>query len=203
MSFDLPSSGRSHPPAGWLVDWVTTVDHKRVGILYIVTSVAISLVAGILELIVRLELAQPGSRLSARPDSAGGAATAHLCRLHPGYGPPEMLYSKPHRRDQGRAPRHGPAVLLCLDDGQQAPSRGCPQDSHARLVIPRETTDHWLFAHACLFVLIIYQSGLDRSKEDQHERGLARTCQPTCDDVARREGLEPPTARSVVWCSIH
>jgi hypothetical protein len=45
-------------PRGGLVDWVTTVDHKKVGILYIVTSVGIFLVAGILARIVRLELAQ-------------------------------------------------------------------------------------------------------------------------------------------------
>ena len=46
--------------AGGLVDWVTTVDHKKIGILYICTSVGIFLIAGILALIVRVELAQPG-----------------------------------------------------------------------------------------------------------------------------------------------
>jgi cytochrome c oxidase subunit 1 len=46
--------------AGGLVEWVTTVDHKKIGILYIFTSVAIFLIAGVLALIVRLELAQPG-----------------------------------------------------------------------------------------------------------------------------------------------
>jgi cytochrome c oxidase subunit I len=47
-----------HAPTG-LVGWVTTVDHKKVGLLYIFTSVAIFLLAGILALIVRLELAAP------------------------------------------------------------------------------------------------------------------------------------------------
>ncbi len=46
-------------PRGGLVDWVTTVDHKKVGLLYIFTSVAIFLLAGILALVVRIELAQP------------------------------------------------------------------------------------------------------------------------------------------------
>ncbi len=46
--------------AGGLVEWVTTVDHKKIGILYIFTSVGIFLIAGILALIVRVELAQPG-----------------------------------------------------------------------------------------------------------------------------------------------
>ncbi len=46
-------------PRGGLVDWVTTVEHKKIGILYIFTSVAIFLLAGIFALIVRLELANP------------------------------------------------------------------------------------------------------------------------------------------------
>jgi cytochrome c oxidase subunit I len=45
-------------PTG-LVGWITTVDHKKVGLLYIFTSVAIFLLAGILVLVVRLELAAP------------------------------------------------------------------------------------------------------------------------------------------------
>jgi cytochrome c oxidase subunit 1 len=37
---------RRHPPGGGLVEWVTTVDHKRVGILYIFTSVGVFLLGG-------------------------------------------------------------------------------------------------------------------------------------------------------------
>jgi cytochrome c oxidase subunit I len=46
-------------PRGGLVDWVTTVDHKKIGILYIFTSVAVFLVAGIFAVVVRMELANP------------------------------------------------------------------------------------------------------------------------------------------------
>jgi cytochrome c oxidase subunit 1 len=46
-------------PRGGLVEWVTTVDHKKIGILYIFTSLAIFLVAGIFALVVRAELARP------------------------------------------------------------------------------------------------------------------------------------------------
>jgi hypothetical protein len=42
------------------------------------------------------------------------------------------------------------------------------------------------------------QSGPDRSNDNQDEGQLAETYRLTCDDVARREGFEPPTARSVV-----
>ena len=50
---------RQQHPRGGLVDWVTTVDHKRIGILYIFTSVAIFLLAGIFALVIRMELARP------------------------------------------------------------------------------------------------------------------------------------------------
>jgi cytochrome c oxidase subunit I len=57
----LPALPEAHPerPAG-VVDWVTTVDHKRIGILYIVTSFVIFLAGGALALLIRAELARPG-----------------------------------------------------------------------------------------------------------------------------------------------
>jgi cytochrome c oxidase subunit 1 len=54
-----PAAEERQPSRGGLVDWVTTVDHKRIGILYIFTSVAIFLLAGIFALVVRMELARP------------------------------------------------------------------------------------------------------------------------------------------------
>ena len=56
----VPALEEGGHPRGGLVDWVTTVDHKKIGILYIFTSVAIFLLAGIFALIVRMELARPG-----------------------------------------------------------------------------------------------------------------------------------------------
>ena len=52
-----------HQPGGGLVDWITSVDHKKIGLLYIFTSVAIFLLGGIFALVVRLELADPGRQL--------------------------------------------------------------------------------------------------------------------------------------------
>ncbi len=43
-----------------LYEWLTTTDHKKIGIMYIVNSFVLFLVGGILALLVRLELAQPG-----------------------------------------------------------------------------------------------------------------------------------------------
>src|SRR3990170_3334523 len=43
-----------------VLDWLTTVDHKKIGILYIVNSFLFFFAAGILALVIRTELAVPG-----------------------------------------------------------------------------------------------------------------------------------------------
>jgi cytochrome c oxidase subunit 1 len=45
--------------SGWY-EWVTTTDHKRIGILYLVNSFIFFFLAGLMALGVRTELAQPG-----------------------------------------------------------------------------------------------------------------------------------------------
>ena len=45
--------------------WVTTVDHKRIGILYLVTAFAFFIGGGIEALIMRLQLAGPDGQLTA------------------------------------------------------------------------------------------------------------------------------------------
>jgi len=44
---------------GGVTSWMTTTDHKRIGILYILTSVVFMLVAGLLSLLIRIQLAAP------------------------------------------------------------------------------------------------------------------------------------------------
>ena len=44
---------------GGVTGWLTTTDHKRIGILYVVTSVAFMLVAGLLSLLMRIQLSAP------------------------------------------------------------------------------------------------------------------------------------------------
>ncbi len=46
-----------------LYAWLTTTDHKKIGIMYLVNSILFFLAGGILALVVRLELAQPGMQL--------------------------------------------------------------------------------------------------------------------------------------------
>ncbi|HEX6596153.1 MAG TPA: cytochrome c oxidase subunit I [Acidimicrobiales bacterium] len=49
---------RPHPTG--VMAWVTTVDHKKIGILYMATAFAFFLVGGVLALLIRTELARPG-----------------------------------------------------------------------------------------------------------------------------------------------
>jgi len=47
---------------GWM-EWLTTVDHKKIGIMYIWSAFFFFLTGGILALFIRLELAQPGMQV--------------------------------------------------------------------------------------------------------------------------------------------
>ncbi|WP_235583053.1 cbb3-type cytochrome c oxidase subunit I, partial [Kitasatospora sp. Root107] len=46
-----------------LVSWLTTTDHKKIGTLYLVTSFAFFLAAGLMAMVMRAELARPGLQL--------------------------------------------------------------------------------------------------------------------------------------------
>ena len=48
-----------HPAEGGLVGWLTTTDHKRIGILYIGSAFLFFVLAGVLSLFMRAELAVP------------------------------------------------------------------------------------------------------------------------------------------------
>jgi cytochrome c oxidase subunit I len=51
---------------GRVASWVTTVDHKRIGILYITTSLAFFLLGGILALLIRTQLIAPNVEIFSR-----------------------------------------------------------------------------------------------------------------------------------------
>jgi cytochrome c oxidase subunit 1 len=51
---------------GGPVTWLTTTDHKRIGILYMVTTFGFFLIGGLLALVIRAELAEPGLQLVGR-----------------------------------------------------------------------------------------------------------------------------------------
>ena len=44
----------------WIYEWITTVDHKKIGIMYMVAAFTCFLIGGLLALVIRSELAAPG-----------------------------------------------------------------------------------------------------------------------------------------------
>ena len=55
-----------HPLRTGVVDWITTTDHKKIGIMYLVTAVVFFVTSGLLSLLMRAELAAPGLQLVGR-----------------------------------------------------------------------------------------------------------------------------------------
>src|ERR1700756_3700831 len=56
----VPRTELASPPiVARLHDWVTTVDHKRLGILYIIYALAFLLIAGVEAMIIRIQLIRP------------------------------------------------------------------------------------------------------------------------------------------------
>ncbi len=61
---------------GRVVGWVTTVDHKRIGVLYLVTSFGFFLAAGVMALLMRAQLSQANNHFITR-DSYDELFTIH------------------------------------------------------------------------------------------------------------------------------
>jgi cytochrome c oxidase subunit I len=67
--------GLKTPPRGWLA-WLTTTDHKRIGILYLFATFLFFILGGVEALIMRLQLAQPSGTL-VDPETYNGLVTIH------------------------------------------------------------------------------------------------------------------------------
>ena len=61
-----PQPYRADWKRGRVASWVTTVDHKRIGILYIVTSLGFFALGGLLSLFMRAQLATPNEHFVTR-----------------------------------------------------------------------------------------------------------------------------------------
>ncbi|MYS32419.1 cytochrome ubiquinol oxidase subunit I, partial [Streptomyces sp. SID7804] len=46
-----------------VISWLTTTDHKKIGHLYLITSFVFFLIAGLLAMVIRAELARPGLQI--------------------------------------------------------------------------------------------------------------------------------------------
>jgi cytochrome c oxidase subunit 1 len=83
MSHDAPGGVVSYLDAGkgagfwpWLKSWIFTVDHKRIGILYLVTIMSFFAIGVLLGITMRLELIAPGKTIIG-PDTYNSLFTVH------------------------------------------------------------------------------------------------------------------------------
>src|SRR5260370_6509345 len=60
----------------WKLAWLSTVDHKRIGVLYMLTGLVFFVVAGVEALFIRLQLAVPNNTLVS-PDTYNWLFTMH------------------------------------------------------------------------------------------------------------------------------
>ena len=138
-AFDAAHAARGGAPAATgLWSWITTVDHKRIGILYGVTAFAFFLLIGGLEaLVIRLQLARPGNTVvSARRLQRA----LHHARHHhgvPGVMPLNAAFFNYLVPLHDRRPRRGlspaqRALLLDLPGRRPLPERELPGRDAAR-----------------------------------------------------------------------
>ena len=62
--------------SGKFTSWLTTVDHKRIGILYIWTALVFFLIGGVMALLIRTQLATPGEHILTK-NAYNGVVTMH------------------------------------------------------------------------------------------------------------------------------
>jgi cytochrome c oxidase subunit 1 len=67
--------GAKAPPRGWLA-WLTTTDHKRIGIMYLFATFVFFILGGVEALVMRLQLAVPDGTL-VTPETYNGLVTMH------------------------------------------------------------------------------------------------------------------------------
>jgi cytochrome c oxidase subunit I len=67
--------GPAERPGGWLA-WLTTTDHKKIGIMYLFATFMFFVIGGAEALIMRLQLAQPNGTLVS-PETYNGLVTMH------------------------------------------------------------------------------------------------------------------------------
>jgi cytochrome c oxidase subunit 1 len=84
-----PQPYRADWKRGRVASWLTTVDHKRIGILYVVTSLFFFLLGGLLSLFMRAQLATPNEHFVTRDrynelSTARRWCSSSSCRSSPG-----------------------------------------------------------------------------------------------------------------------
>jgi cytochrome c oxidase subunit 1 len=68
---------RTHSKGRTLVNWATTTDHKVIGNLYFITSFIFFLIGGLMALLIRAELFEPGLQIVKDPEQYNQLFTMH------------------------------------------------------------------------------------------------------------------------------
>ena len=61
--------GHAHTPTGWR-RWVLSTNHKDIGTMYIIFAVVMGVIGGLMSVLMRMELMEPGTRSSAATTSS-------------------------------------------------------------------------------------------------------------------------------------
>jgi len=72
---EVVEHGVREEPGGWLA-WLTTTDHKKIGIMYFFVTFIFFIIGGVEALIMRVQLAQPNGTV-VDPDTYNGLVTMH------------------------------------------------------------------------------------------------------------------------------
>lgn len=72
-----PARTRRVAKGNIVVKWITTTDHKVIGNLYFITAFAWFLIGGVMALVIRAELAEPGLQLVDSPEQYNQLFTMH------------------------------------------------------------------------------------------------------------------------------
>jgi cytochrome c oxidase subunit 1 len=75
MTPEVVMHGLKEPPKGWL-SWLTTTDHKRIGIMYLFVTFLFFILGGVEALIMRIQLAVPDGTAVA-PETYNGLVSMH------------------------------------------------------------------------------------------------------------------------------
>jgi cytochrome c oxidase subunit 1 len=75
MTPEVVMHGLKEPPKGWL-GWLTTTDHKRIGIMYLFVTFLFFILGGVEALIMRVQLAAPDGTAVA-PETYNGLVSMH------------------------------------------------------------------------------------------------------------------------------
>src|SRR5690349_23855783 len=73
----LLSASRVEQKGNIIVKWITSTDHKTIGYLYLIASVIFCLLGGVMALIIRAELFEPGMQIIPTKEQYNQLFTMH------------------------------------------------------------------------------------------------------------------------------